>query len=103
MVFLFSVPPTIIATMTPNTVNESNNAALQCTVTTANPPATVTAFDPSNNVIALDNGTAQISNVTRWSSGRYSCRADNGVGLPVTKYAELTVHCEYVRFCCKVL
>eukprot|EP00794_Sanderia_malayensis_P011271 gene11271-12451_t len=91
--FDVQVPPTVTATMTPSTVNTSGSAILQCAVTPSNPPATVTAYSPSNTTISLfANNTALIANVTRAITGRFSCRAQTGIGSPSLSYASLLMN-----------
>ncbi len=36
-----------------------------------------------------------IRKVSRYDAGRYSCTADNGVGMPAVAYVNLQVLCEY--------
>ncbi len=89
------MPPKLQVNFKPKTINETGDTSLVCNVTAANPPADIKAYDPFNNTILLHNGTARITNVTSNFSGSFSCIAYNGIGPPVTKYAELIVHCKF--------
>ena len=89
----FLVPPTMISfSITPSTVNETQNATVECKVNAANPAPTINITDNSYNVITHTAGKASLVHITRNQAGTYTCRADNGVGAAVTATAVLTVN-----------
>eukprot|EP00794_Sanderia_malayensis_P011272 gene11272-12452_t len=75
------------------TVTEGENASFKCTVIAANPTATITWLDASNQELSHSNGNLSFTNVTRHQAGQYRCKADNNVtGSPVFQTATLTVN-----------
>ena len=78
--------------ITPSTVNETQNATAECKVNAANPPPTITITDNSNNVIAHTGGQARLVRVTGNHNGTYTCRATNGIGAAVNKTAVFIVN-----------
>ena len=89
----FLVPPMMFSfSITPSTVNETQNATAECRVNAANPPPTITITDNSNNVIAHTGGQARLVRVTRNQAGTYTCRVTNGFGASVIATAVLIVN-----------
>ena len=89
----FLVLPMILSfAVTPSTVNETQNATAECNVNAANPPPTITITDKSNKVVAHTGGQARLLYLTGNEAGKYTCRADNGVGAAVTATAVLIVN-----------
>eukprot|EP00795_Rhopilema_esculentum_P016573 gene16573-7996_t len=87
------VPPVISFSINPSTVNETNNATMQCTVTAANPTPSITIQNPKGQNLSHTDGLVQLDLITREHGGTYSCIASNGVvGSPVTRTAILTVN-----------
>ena len=78
--------------ITPSTVNETQNATAECKVNAADPPSTITITDNSKNVITHTGGKASLVHITRNQAGTYTCRATNGVGAAVTATAVLIVN-----------
>ena len=79
--------------ISPQTVNETDNATFSCAVLAANPSANITLRGPLNQTLEDTSGTATLSNLTRDDAGMYSCVADNGLrGSPVIEGAKLSVN-----------
>ena len=94
-IFPTLVPPLITFSLTPNTVNEGQNATAECKVNAANPAPNITIMDNINQDIPHVGGQATMSHRTRNQAGRYTCMATNGIGGVATVTANLTVYCEY--------
>ena len=95
--FYLVVPPRISVSMSPHTVNESQNATFSCVVAAVNPAANITLRRPTNQTIELTQGTAILTNLTRNDAGTYSCLAENGViGSPVIRTISLTVNRKFI-------
>ena len=90
--FTFLVPPMISFSITPSTVNETQNATAECKVNAGNPPSKVTITDNSSNDITHTGGKARLVHITRNQAGTYNCTATNGVGAAVTATAVLIVN-----------
>ena len=78
--------------ITPSTVNETQNATAECKVNAANPPPTITITDKSNKVVAHTGGQARLVHLTGNEAGTYTCNATNGVGAAVIATAVLIVN-----------
>ena len=46
---------------------------------------------------SIESSTLQFKSASRSDAGTYICRADNGVGAPVTALVDLNVICKYIR------
>lgn len=91
------------ATLSPIIINEYENVSMECHAR-GRPMPYITWFRRNKNQTSLENqilandtnGQLQLTNVTRHQSGRYECRASNGVnGHVVSKEIQLRVLCKY--------
>ena len=79
--------------ISPHTVNETENATLSCTVVAANPSANITLRGLLNQTLEDTSGATILSNLTRDDAGMYTCVADNGlIGSPVIETSKLSVN-----------
>jgi len=87
------VPPRLSVSMSPETVNETDNAAFSCAVLAANPSSNITLRGLLNQTLLHTSGTTILSNLNRDDAGTYSCVASNGLrGGPVIETAKLSVN-----------
>ena len=74
------------------TVNETNPVLITCEAS-GYPAPTITWTKDGNPLTASDK-TVDITQSKRADTGRYVCKADNGVGQPQTAAAYITVQCK---------
>ena len=91
------VRPVLSFSVTPSTVNETQNATADCKVVEANPTPNITIRSNSNHIIPHIGGQAKLESITRAQAGEYTCMANNRVGGAATSTAILNVNCEYKR------
>ena len=88
------VAPVLSFAVTPRTINESQNATVECTVTAANPATNITVRISRENSATVSHvgGIAELVHVTRDQAGTYTCTASNSVGSVSTASSTLTVN-----------
>ena len=95
--FDFIVRPEISVT-SPATALEGDNVNFHCTVTAANPLATVMWLGPTTKVLS-SGPHLTLNSVNRNQGGEYSCIASNGISPNASKTAYLSVNCKYKWVC----
>ena len=91
--FDFIVRPEVSVT-SPITALEGDNVNFRCTVTAANPTASVMWRGPSNTVLS-SSPLLTLNSVNRNQVGEYTCIASNGISPNARKTTFLSVNCKF--------
>ena len=77
-------------------VCENSTVILSCNATGEPTPNITWKRVADDEILPAVDGVYVIDSIKRNSSGRYSCKADNGVGID-SKTVNVTVRCEYFQ------
>ena len=88
-----------MAEANPSTIAEGGEAQLTCTADANPQPNGFVSWTRNGNTLedeyASGTSVVTLSSIDRTQAGRYTCEADNSVGLPDTLSVDVTVHCKY--------
>ncbi|XP_068733265.1 neuronal growth regulator 1-like [Montipora capricornis] len=77
-------------------VCENSTVILSCNATGEPTPNITWKRVADDEILPAVDGVYVIDSIKRNSSGRYCCKADNGVGID-SKTVNVTVRCEYIQ------
>jgi len=94
VVVVHAVPTEIVAerSCADVTAAEGDDVTLECHVTGS--PAPRVSWYGKTAALLGEGGHVHVENVSRHDTGSYQCVADNGVGVPASCHASLTVECK---------
>ena len=86
----------------PSTIPEGGDVQLTCTADANPQPNGFVSWTRNGNTLEDEytSGTSvvQLTSIDRTQAGRYTCEADNGIGImPDTLSVDVTVQCKYYK------